>query len=98
MSLAVKYDSVPSFDCALMYGCDSPFDCRRHLNFTLIPLSLMGTSGLDRQPGLEILKCLICVSSEEAVMAAAKPVLAGMNIGETLAYRQQRFLMPRNKI
>lgn len=47
-------------------GCDSTVECHRRLNFTLITLSLMGMSGLDGQPRLEYLKCLICVSSEKA--------------------------------
>lgn len=47
-------------------GCDSPVECHRRLNFTLITLSLMGMSGLDGQPRREYLKCLICVSSEKA--------------------------------
>lgn len=47
-------------------GCDFPLECHGCLNSKLITLSLMGMSSLDRQPRLEYLKCLICVSSEKA--------------------------------
>lgn len=64
--LKLKYDNVPFFVVFSYVWCDSPVECHRCLNFTLITLSLMGTSSLDRQPRLEYLKCLICVSSEKA--------------------------------
>lgn len=66
MSLAVKYDCAPSFDFFPVVGCDAPVECHHRLNFTLITLSLIGMSGLDGQPRLEYLKCLMCVSSEKA--------------------------------
>lgn len=56
------------WQCAFLwlFSHESPAECHRRLNVTLITLSLMGMSGLDGQPRLEYLKCLICVSSEEA--------------------------------
>lgn len=66
MLLEVKYDCTPAFDFSSYVGCDSPIECHRRLNFTLITLSLMDVSGLDGQPRLEYLKRLICVSSEKA--------------------------------
>lgn len=64
-SLAVKYDSTLSFDFCPVVGCDARVECHHHLNFTLITLSLIGTSCLDGQPRREYLKCLMCVSSEK---------------------------------
>lgn len=67
MLLAVKYGCAPSLDSPCLYvGCESSVGCRRWLNFTLITLSQMGMSGLDRQPRQEYLKCLICFFGEKA--------------------------------